>query len=48
MTDQQQTLQMAQQSMMQGALDAALTDPNMMEKVGGAFGGVARGLAGIR
>ena len=48
LTDQQQTLQMAQQSIMQGALDAALTDPNMMEKVGGAFGGLARGVVGIR
>jgi len=48
LTDQQQTLQMAQQSMMQGALDAALTDPGMMEKLGGAVGGIARGAVGFR
>jgi len=48
LTDQQQTLAMAQQSMMQGMLDGALADPGMMEKVGGAFGGLARGVAGIR
>lgn len=46
--EQQQLLQMAQQSMMQGMLDGALSDPGMMEKVGGAFGGIARGVAGLR
>ena len=46
--DQQQLLAMAQQSMMQGMLDGALSDPGMMEKMGGAFGGLARGVAGLR
>jgi len=46
--EQQQLLALAQQSMMQGMLDGALADPGMMEKVGGAFGGLARGVAGLR
>ena len=46
--DQQQLLAMAQQSMMQGMLDGALSDPGMMEKMGSGVGSVARGLMGIR
>ena len=46
--EQQQLLQMAQQSMMQGMLDGALSDPGMMEKAGGALGAVGRGLVGMR
>ena len=48
LTDQQQVLQMAQSSMMQGALDAALADPGFLEKIGGAVGATARGLTGMR
>lgn len=48
LTDQQQILQMASSSMMQGALDAALSDPGFLERVGGAVGATARGLTGMR
>ena len=48
LTDQQQVLQMAQQSMMQGALDAALADPGFLEKIGAGIGSTARGLAGMK
>jgi len=45
---QQQIAMMAQQSLMGGALSAALADEGMMEKVGGGVGSVARGLMGLR
>tara|TARA_R110002020_G_scaffold118792_7_gene271417 strand:- start:1818 stop:2459 length:642 start_codon:yes stop_codon:yes gene_type:complete len=48
LTDQQQILQMASTSMMQGALDAALSDPGFLERIGGAVGATARGLTGMR
>tara|TARA_R100000008_G_scaffold83806_1_gene69724 strand:+ start:3879 stop:4499 length:621 start_codon:yes stop_codon:yes gene_type:complete len=40
---QQQILMMAQQSMMGGALNAALQNDSLMEKAGGAAGGLMRG-----
>tara|TARA_Y100001937_G_C7130938_1_gene337349 strand:- start:2668 stop:3339 length:672 start_codon:yes stop_codon:yes gene_type:complete len=43
----QQIMAMAQQSMMGGALSAALADEGMMNKVGGGIGSVARGLIGL-
>ena len=43
----QQIMSMAQQSMMGGALSAALADEGMMNKVGGGIGSVARGLIGL-
>ena len=43
----QQIMAMAQQSMMGGALSAALQDEGMMNKVGGGIGSVARGLIGL-
>ena len=39
---QQQLLQMAQQSMMQGMLDNALADPGMLQSVGQGAGGFVR------
>tara|TARA_R110000737_G_scaffold159477_1_gene187396 strand:- start:2115 stop:2753 length:639 start_codon:yes stop_codon:yes gene_type:complete len=45
---QQQIALMAQQSMMGGALSAALANEGVMEKVGGGVGSVARGLMGMR
>ena len=44
---QQQIMAMAQNSMMGGALSAALADEGMMNKVGGGIGSVARGLIGL-
>ena len=46
--EQQQLLTLSQQSMMQGALDAALSDPGLLERVGSGLGGLARGAAGMR
>jgi len=43
----QQIMAMAQQSMMGGALSAAMQDEGMMNKVGGGIGSVARGLIGL-
>jgi len=43
----QQIMAVAQQSMMGGALQAALADEGMMNKVGGGIGSVARGLMGL-
>jgi len=43
----QQILAMSQQSMMGGALAAAMADEGVMEKVGGGIGSVARGLMGL-
>ena len=40
----QQVLAMSQQSMLQGALGAALENPGMMENVGNAVGSTARSL----
>lgn len=40
--EQQQLLQMAQQSMMQGMLDSALADPGMLQSVGQGAGGFVR------
>ena len=41
---QQQILSMAQQSMMGGALQAALADEGMMQKVGGGLGSFTRSI----
>tara|TARA_R100000030_G_scaffold94939_1_gene82089 strand:- start:37 stop:681 length:645 start_codon:yes stop_codon:yes gene_type:complete len=43
----QQIIAMSQQSMMGGALQAALADEGMMEKVGGGIGSVARSFMGL-
>tara|TARA_R100001510_G_C7651658_1_gene209377 strand:+ start:1300 stop:1944 length:645 start_codon:yes stop_codon:yes gene_type:complete len=43
----QQILAMAQQSMMGGALQAALADEGTMEKIGGGIGSVARSFMGL-
>ncbi len=43
----QQILSMAQQSMMGGALQAALADEGTMEKIGGGIGSVARSFMGL-
>jgi hypothetical protein len=43
----QQIIAMSQQSMMGGALQAALADEGMMEKVGGGIGSVARSCMGL-
>jgi hypothetical protein len=40
--EQQQLLQMAQQSMMQGMLDNAMQDPGMLQAVGSGAGGFVR------
>jgi len=45
---QQQILAMAQHSMMGGALQAALADEGMMQKVGGGVGSFARSMMGGR
>jgi len=45
---QQQILAMAQQSLMGGALQAALADESMMQKVGGGVGSFARSMMGGR
>jgi len=44
---QQQIAAMAQQSMMQSAFGAAMADPGMVSKAGGAVGGFARSLIGL-
>jgi len=41
----QQMVQIANQSSLQGMLDNALTDPGMMQNVGGGLGSLVRGLA---
>ena len=43
----QQIIATSQQSMMGGALQAALADEGMMEKVGGGIGSVARSFMGL-
>ena len=43
----QQIMAMAQNSMMGGALSAAMQDEGMMNRVGGGIGSVARGLIGL-
>jgi len=45
--ERQQILTLANQSMMGGALSAAMADEGMMNKVGGGIGSVARGLIGL-
>lgn len=45
---QQQILAMAQQSLMGGALAAAMADEGMMQKVGGGVGSFARSMLGGR
>jgi len=45
---QQQYLALAQQSMMGGALSAAMADPGLMNRMGSGIGSVARGLIGGR
>lgn len=45
--ERQQILTLAEQSMMGGALQAALADEGMMQKVGGGIGSVARGIMGL-
>ena len=44
---QHQIAAMAQQSMMHSALGAAMSDPGMVSKAGGAVGGFARSLIGL-
>ena len=44
---QQAILNMVQQSMMSGALSAAMANPGMMESVGGGVGSLFRGLVGL-
>ena len=41
----QQMVTLANQSSMQGMLDAAMADPGMMQSVGGGIGSLVRGLA---
>jgi hypothetical protein len=43
----QQIMAMSQQSMMGGALAAAMADEGTMQKVGSGIGSVARGLIGL-
>ena len=43
----QQILAMSQQSMMGGALQAALADEGTMERIGGGIGSVARSFMGL-
>jgi|TARA_R100000149_G_C5861225_1_gene127104 hypothetical protein len=45
--ERQQILTLAEQSMMGGALQAALADEGMMQKVGGGIGSVARGILNL-
>jgi len=46
--EQQQLLTLAQQSMMGGALSAALANEGVMEKVGGGLGSIGRSFMGMR
>jgi len=46
--EQQQLAAFAQQSMMGGALSAALANEGVMEKVGGGIGSIGRGFLGMR
>jgi len=46
--EQQQIAAFAQQSMMGGALSAALANEGMMEKVGGGLGSIGRSFIGMR
>ena len=48
MAQQQQILTFAQQSMMGGALSAAMADPGMMQKMGSGIGSLGRGLIGMK
>jgi hypothetical protein len=48
MAQQQQILTFAQQSMMGGALSAAMANPGMMEKMGSGIGSLGRGLIGMK
>ena len=43
----QQIFNMSQQSVMGGALSAAMMDEGVMNKVGGGVGSIARGLIGL-
>ena len=45
---QQAILNMVQQNMMSGALNAAMSNPGMMESVGTGFGSLFRGAVGLR
>lgn len=45
---QAQIVNLANQSMMGSALDAALTNPGMMEKMGSGIGSIGRGLIGLK
>ena len=45
--EQQQLAAFAQQSMMGGALSAALANEGMMEKVGGGIGSIGRSFIGL-
>ena len=46
--EQQQLAALAQQSMMGGALSAALANEGVMEKVGGGLGSIGRSFMGLR
>ena len=46
--EQQQLAAFAQQSMMGGALTAALANEGVMEKVGGGLGSLGRSFMGMR
>ncbi len=46
--EQQQLAAYAQQSMMGGALSAALANEGMMEKVGGGLGSIGRSFIGLK
>jgi len=48
MQQQQAILNMVQQNMMSGALNAAMANPGMMESVGGGIGSIFRGAVGLR
>jgi len=48
MQQQQSILNMVQQNMMSGALNAAMSNPGMMESVGSGFGSLFRGAVGLR
>jgi len=48
MQQQQAILNMVQQNMMSGALNAAMANPGMMESVGSGFGSLFRGAVGLR
>ena len=48
MQQQQAILNMVQQNMMSGALNAAMANPSMMESMGSGIGSIFRGAVGLR